>query len=305
MFLADKKQTYGKLIGDCFRACKPLFKKILPVYITQAVVLYGLSYLILGDTVTEVTEVISTSGCGDALSSGDPTKIAGIIQEKMGNFAFAYLILIPLYIYFSINMFVRGDGALSGNQEKVAGSWLAGAKRFFPVIVYSLLIFAMFVAIGLIAVLLAFISAAIGKWAVVVSGAAIAIFSFVLIVRLFYGYALLVSRQRGIFAVMSNSFRLTKGYFWRIVGMYIIVLVLPAVGFGILAGISGVIVPAGTANTITITTISIVQNFVLTMLAIGATYVFLNDSLHCHGESDDSQKTVTTESIQQDSTDNQ
>lgn len=333
MFLADKKQPYGKLILDSFRAFKPLFKKILPVYVIQVVVLCGLSYLIFGTTLNlfggTVAEgmkfVIGTIilyVTDDTLSTISTTEITKILYGGEIFSLDSFFIFCPLYTYFSINMFFRGDGVLSNDQNKITGSWVAGVKRFLPALGYALFIYAifstLFFASGILFMIILQPHTVLldGKFVEIPLTAAerfislsvpvLIVFLFIFfLVRFFYSYPLLVSHQKGVFAAIDNSFRLTKGYFWRIFGMYIIVLAIPSFAFGLLYVLFVTVIPAGTVKIVivaTIATIVLIKNFVLTVLTIGAAYVFLNDSIHHHDNSDGALQPANTDStVQQDS----
>ena len=194
-------------------------------------------------------------------------------------------------LYFSLVIFNRADGVLSGDKNKIIGAWSAGLKRLIPNLGFIFAILFIYLALGFVFFILSFILPSFGDWTPFLLFIAAGISLIILTVRLLYSYPLIASRQKGVFDAIRCSFRLTKGYFWKLSSMYSIVLFLPGIGFGILTIATVVMLPPNMANTIIGMTIGLIQSFVITTLNVGALYVFLNDCLAAKKQPTNTDKT--------------
>ena len=279
MFLADSQQPYGKLITDSFRAFKPLWRKLLIIFIVQAVVLGLLTPFITSQSYSEMKEIIvEKSKTGDV----DIIVLSDFIHKNLGVIILHLFISSLVYLYFSIALFNRGDGVLTDDAEKIASAWKQGLKRYLRVLGYIVMVGIIFGAIFLGTALLSVIFSLISPWLVLILLILASIATIVVAIRLYYSYMLVASRQLGIFDAIPQSFKLSKGYFWRLLGMLVIVLIIPSILFAFAAKFFTLVLPAGTFADIVDMGILLIQDFVLVTLTISSGYVFLNDSIHHH-----------------------
>lgn len=292
MFLKNKEQSYGKLLADSFCAIKPLLRKLLPVYILQFVLIFGLYYVasifIFNDEFMALTDELVTIQPNGLEQTQQLTFISGLFDHFKGKAELAILYGLMIAItsfYLLIVLFSRGDGVLHEDQTKITQSWITGFKRFFPMIGFTLITFILGIAIYLVLAIIAIILYATLKDT---AGAVFGIISTTVYLSFYirfvlYAQALIMSRQEGIFNSIGKSLKLSEGYFWRLLGMLITVVCIPS---AILVGIESYILvpalsslPAGITNPVFLALNTIITILATTLL-ISGTYVFLNDSIH-------------------------
>ena len=275
MFLADKKQSYDKLLGQSYSAFGTLWKKILPIVFIQWV-----TYAIL----LGVGAFFFSGYFSDQAAQVNPASSFNSFMHLPTAMGVSFLILFGLVgLYFTIVVFHRADGVLSDDAQKTDGAWSAGLHRLLPTVGYIVLLalgFGVFAALSLlVAGFMPF------TWLKVLMLVLAGLLAIHLVVRLIYGMPLIISRGVGVFGALTRSFQLTKGYFWRLFGMYILVVIIPGFALSLLAIPVHMILAATGSDLIIIAgslLTSFIQNFIVTTLMLGGLYVFLNDGIHHH-----------------------
>ena len=278
MLLANQTQPYTKLIGKCYGTFKPLGLKLLPLYLVLLVTLGGFYRFIIAPLFTHLASTWITADANGNLQ-------ISFLQMKQGmawTLALASFGGITIYLYFANALFYRTDGILLEDHHKIQGAWKAGLQRWLPAIGYTLVIFVIFSGLSILNFLVE--GRIHSHWLLMALYSVVFLVSLILFIRLSYGYALLVSRHQNIFSAISQSLYLTKGYFWRLLGMYILTVSLPTLAFCFLGMLLNFLLPIGILGSITLLILSIVGHYVVTVLMIGSLYVFLNDSALHHRE---------------------
>lgn len=269
MFLADRAQSFSQLIGDSFRSFKPLWTKLLPIFIVMWVV----------DTILG-----GAAGLSTALFSGVTDPQAGMNLTGVSFVAvLSVFILIFANVYFFIVKLNRTDGVLSGDSVKASSAWRSGWSRWFPMIGLLVILTFFFIMLSIATSILVPTLIIVSGWLSALFGIFMFFVYLYLAVKLFFVYPLVASRNVSVFTALAKTFRLTRGYFWRLIGMYIVVVIIPGIILGGLGYFVATIVPNPEFMNVCAIVMSIVVHFVVTTLWLGATYVFLNDSLHRHG----------------------
>ncbi len=278
MLLANKTQPYTKLIGKCYGAFKPLALKLLPLYLVLLLTLGSFYQFIIAPLFTHVASTWITATPDGSLQ----VSFLHMRQGMASTFALASFGGMVIYLYFANALFYRTDGILLEDHHKIQGAWKAGIQRWLPAIGYTLVIFVIFSGLNILNFLVE--GRIHSHWLLMTLYSVVILVSLILFIRLSYGYALLVSRHQSIFSAISQSFHLTKDYFWRLLGMYILTIGLPTLAFCCFGILLNSLLPIGIFSSAILLIFSIIGHYVVTVLMIGSLYLFLNDSALHHRE---------------------
>ena len=262
MYLADKPQHFCKLAHDAYSFFKPLFFKLLPIMLIHALLSIGVFSM---------------------------KKISNVYPSYTNEaiFTVSFIIYVILIAYLLGVMFIRADGVLSGDTNKTACAWCLGKKVTLKLIGMELLLFLMSYGIFSIAIfLMTFLAAFSTELGIATFVITIPVI-FYLIVRMIFAIPLVACREEHVFSAIAKSFYLSKGNFWKIVGIFFVAVLIPAFGFFVMnVIITYLAIEESLLFSLLYTIIYAAESLILPVLFISSLLVLLNDGIHRRAATD-------------------